>query len=83
MSRSKKLINDRKIHNAKQRLDEECISYLAPVRHHLKCGEFNFYPTTGTIFVDGEIKPRSEKGIEAFIELLANRSIILNINLDS
>lgn len=37
---------------------------------HIKVHAFNFWPETGTIMVDGELKRRSEKGLPAFMRLL-------------
>lgn len=38
--------------------------------HHLKVRKANYYPTTGTITVDGDGKAKPEKGLEHFIWLL-------------
>lgn len=41
--------------------------------NHLKVGDANFYPSTGTFYVDGQ--PReAAKGVKAFIEFLENRA---------
>lgn len=41
-------------------------------RHHIKVREVNFWPSTGTIVIDGEGR-YAEKGPEAFLELLEKR----------
>lgn len=38
--------------------------------HHLKIGRYNFYPGRGTIVCDNE-PPQPERGLPAFIDLLA------------
>lgn len=42
--------------------------------NHLKLGDANFYPSTGTFYVDGQ--PRQPgKGVKAFIEFLEKTSV--------
>jgi hypothetical protein len=40
-----------------------------PSKHHIKHGDVNFWPSTGTITIDGQGR-YNEKGKEAFIALL-------------
>lgn len=54
-----------------QALTERNIRFTRPSSTHIKVGDFNFYPTTGTINRDGERKS-PQRGLEAFLALLQN-----------
>ncbi|KNY14384.1 hypothetical protein AKG11_24630 [Shinella sp. SUS2] len=45
---------------------------------HIKVHAFNFWPATGTIMVDGDLKRRQEQGLPAFIRLLRDAGLISN-----
>ncbi len=49
-----------------QRLNQLNIDYEMCSPYHLKSGILNYYPSTGTITIDGRPTPKV-KGIEAFI----------------
>lgn len=42
----------------------------------IKVRAFNFWPATGTIMVDGELKRRQEQGLPAFIRLLRDAGLV-------
>lgn len=39
----------------------------------IKCGSVNFYPSTGSIFIDGGGKALPQKGYEAFVAVIKER----------
>lgn len=56
--------------SAKQWLDLQGVPYRQLTAHHLKIGVINFYPSTGTITVDGETTKRPDKGLVALKAIL-------------
>jgi hypothetical protein len=54
------------------------ISYWRPSPDHLKIGDINFYPNTGTITFDGVSKAWKEKGLDALVERIEARRRRLN-----
>ena len=55
---------------ALDRLRNEGIGVARPSPHQLKSGDLSFYPSTGTIFRDGQPKKLAARGIDAFIVLI-------------
>lgn len=64
--------NERKMKSALDRLQTERINHRRTSPFQIKVGPYNFYPGRGTIFVDGEIKARSQRGLDNFIMLIRN-----------
>lgn len=54
---------------AKEWLDARNVRYVQKTVYQLKMGIVNFYPTTGTITIDGE-PPYADKGLQALSEAL-------------
>jgi hypothetical protein len=54
-------------------LTREGIPFERPGTYQLKCGPFNFYPTRGTIILDGHTKRLPQRGLDSFIALLRQR----------
>jgi hypothetical protein len=61
---------------AKARLERRGVPYKCPSSHQIKIGDVNFYPSTGTIFIDGERAKRRETGLSALERLLKKRALI-------
>lgn len=59
-------------------LEQMKISYWRPSPDHLKIGDINFYPNTGTITFDGVSKAWKEKGLDALVERIEARRRRLN-----
>lgn len=55
---------------ALERLRAERIRHQQTSEYQIKVGPYNFYPGKGTIFVDGEEKVRTERGLDSFVDLL-------------
>jgi hypothetical protein len=56
---------------ALERLAAERIRHAQTSKFQIKVGPYNFYPGKGTIYLDGELEARSERGLEEFLGLLA------------
>jgi hypothetical protein len=61
---------------AKTRLDELGIEYDRPAHTHLKIGSVNYYPSTGTVFVDGEAGRRPGRGPEVLETVLVELRLL-------
>jgi hypothetical protein len=51
-------------------LRDSKIHFARKTRHHIKTGSINFYLGKGTIYIDDELQPRSDRGFEALKQLL-------------
>jgi hypothetical protein len=58
------------MHQASAALVRAGVNFQQPSPHQIKVGQFSFYPTKGTIFRDGEMQARSERGLPAFLRIL-------------
>lgn len=58
------------MNSALERLRAERIGHRQTSEYQIKVGPYNFYPTKGKIFVDGEQEARPERGLDYFITLL-------------
>lgn len=63
----------RKVASAIDRLAREGFRARQMDMHHVKIGEVNFYPSTGTITIDGIGRYKEGKGLDALIPLLLER----------
>ena len=65
-------------HTALKRLVSENIWFTKKTDYHVKVGRYNFWPKTGTIFVDGETQRSKQRGLDAFIDMIkSDRDILL------
>jgi len=48
------------------------VTYDCPTPHHVKIGDLNFYPTTGTIHFD-QMRPLPERGLSGLRTVLSRR----------
>lgn len=65
-------------HVALKRLISENIWFTKKTDYHIKVGRYNFWPKTGTIFVDGETQRSQQRGLDAFIDMIkSDRDILL------
>jgi hypothetical protein len=51
------------------------VRFQQPTPFQLKVGSASYYPSKGTIFCDGEIRARDERGIAAFLRLLRHEGL--------
>lgn len=58
---------------ARERLEVEGFPYRQPSIFQLKIGEVNYYPSTGTITLDGHVGSDVGKGLDKLIILLRKR----------
>lgn len=56
-------------------LDERGVAYLLLPPYQIKIGMINFWPSKGTITVDGELQRRSAKGLVGLESVLISSSI--------
>lgn len=59
-----------KMHEARAYLDDERVRYTQPSEHHLKVGPYNFWPNSGTIYLDGAKSKEPERGLQRFVEII-------------
>jgi len=59
-----------KMEVALAQLDEEGIHYRRTTEYQLKVGSYSYYPDKGTIFMDGNSKAHTERGLDTFITLI-------------
>jgi len=52
------------------------IDYSIKNSNHIKIGNINFYPSTGTCYVDGNSASYKEKGLEFLKKLLKKKGLI-------
>lgn len=58
------------MHQAAAALARAGVHFLQPTGFQLKVGPYSFYPGKGTIYRDGDVRARPEKGLPAFLRLL-------------
>lgn len=68
--------------NANTMLEGLSVRYWRPSLIMLKIGKVGYYPSTGRIFVDGERKARSKRGLEALKALLTEERARLRVYVD-
>lgn len=56
-------------------LERAGVHYEKKTAFHLKVNAFNFWPATGTITHDDELKKRDENGLPTFIRLLRDAGL--------
>lgn len=56
--------------DATSALDEKGWMYRVLSNSQIKIGRINYWPSSGTITVDGELKKRSMSGLDEFLRLL-------------
>lgn len=57
---------------AKHWLESHGVQYRQMTVHHLKIGAVNFYPSTGTITIDGEMMRYPARGLDALKTVLSD-----------
>jgi hypothetical protein len=62
--------NSYEMNLAIDRLNAEHIRHEQTTDYQLKVGPYNFYPGTGTIFLDGASDRQPERGLENFLLLI-------------
>lgn len=55
---------------AMEHLDAESIRYKVKTAFQLKVGPYSFYPGKGTIYMDGDLESRPERGLEHFLTIV-------------
>jgi DNA-binding response OmpR family regulator len=73
MSKPSQLNDPPEIVEAIAALNRHQIRFSRPNRWQLKIGDLSFYPTKGTICRDGEEERLPERGLDALLQLLAQR----------
>lgn len=58
------------MYQATAALSRAGVHFQQPSGFQIKVGRFSFYPTKGTIFRDGDLQARSERGLPAFLRIL-------------
>jgi hypothetical protein len=62
--------NSYEMNQAIDRLDAEYFPYEQTTQYQLKVGAYSFYPSSGTIYMDGASRREAEGGLEAFLALI-------------
>lgn len=65
--------------NVNDMLEAMGVRYWRPTPHQLKIGKINYYPTSGSIHIDGHSKPQPKRGLDALQTLLLDRRMKLGV----